>query len=62
MSRIFICATATAFGYVLVLVGFWLGGFDFNQRGALAVTAYLYSTLVGFGFGAIAAVFTGEQK
>ena len=34
-------------GCLVVIVGFWLGGFDFNQRGDKLVSAYLLAFMVG---------------
>lgn len=35
------------FGAMLTAVGFWLSGYDFNERGDAAVSMYLTSILSG---------------
>jgi hypothetical protein len=32
----------------IVAAAFWIGGFDFDKRGQIAVTCYLLSVLFGF--------------
>lgn len=41
-----------AFGFVLTLLGFWVGGFDFNERGFNAGFVYLVS------IGVVLAIYT----
>lgn len=47
-------------GLILVPLFFWLGGYDFNQRGEPAVTCALLTLLVAAG-GAVAAATYPER-
>ena len=40
------------FGVILTVIGFYLGGYDFNHRGDTAIVAYVGSLI----FGALSAI------
>lgn len=49
-------------GIFLALIGIWLDGFDFNERGGRAVICYFLSLLCGFVGGFVGAVIFNENK
>lgn len=44
-------------GVMLTLIGFWLYGYDFDQRGDLAVSVFFCSLLIGAYFGWLGSYF-----
>jgi hypothetical protein len=57
MSRLLSAALAFVLTVAAVLGGFWLYGFDFNERGERALQAYLLSLLLGQFAAMLAAMF-----
>ena len=47
MSKIMKGILGFALGFLLTTIMFWLGGFDFNERGVMAVVWLIYSLAFG---------------
>lgn len=47
MSRELAAAVGAVCGVLLALAGMWLAGFDFDERGARAVVAFVLSIVCG---------------
>lgn len=46
----------------LVIAGYWLSGWDFNERGQKALECFLMALVVGAFMGGMAAAYPGEGQ
>jgi len=54
MIKLFKFLSGFLFGAMLVCLGNWLGGYDFDQRGHIAVMCYILCIAIGSLFGFVA--------
>lgn len=60
--RAVLCVLVSVFAILLVIAGFWLSGFDFDSRGAKAVTCFVGSLFAAAFTGALTAALTCDMK